>query len=370
MKSRIIGAILLIFLSAGCSSIPLEKARDVFYSEEPVKADLVLEECSGVSKKDRLLCYMEGGTILHDLKAYNESTQVLLKASGLIKKQDLVNIKDQSSAVLVNDKVMTYKGEYSERLWVHTYLMMNFLLKYDYESALVEAKQALEVYDEYPDSLKDDYFTRALIALCFENMNLPDDARIEYERLAEAMGRPDLRPGPVARGKGELVLFIGQGYVPTKESIETVLPPSIRISIPRYADSHPPLPVSIRSDCKELTPLQITTDLGYVARKSLDDRAAQYLTRQTLRAGVKESIAHEVGKKSEFAEALVRTVLFLSEEADTRSWETLPESFSLVRITLDPGIHDLVISTEYSQRYYLNGVDIPGGKRLYRAIRF
>jgi hypothetical protein len=84
---------------------------------------------------------------------------------------------------MINDMAATYKGEYCERLWIHTFLMMNFLLQYKYDSALVEAKQALEVFDKYPGSLEGDYFTRALIALCYENMNLWDDVRIEYEKI-------------------------------------------------------------------------------------------------------------------------------------------------------------------------------------------
>jgi len=369
VKFRITLTVLILF-SAGCASSSLQKARVDFYSGNLVRADRLLDECNGISKKDHLLCYMEKGTIIHYMGAYPESTEVLLKASRLIKEQDIINISDQSSAVLVNDKVMEYKGEYSERLWVHTFLMMNFLLQYKYESALVEAKQALEVYDEYPDSLETDYFTRALIALCFENMNLPDDARIEYDKLAEAMDINNFMPEPIARGKGELVLFIAQGRVSTKVSTNIVIPPSTRISIPRYTDSSSPLPVTIRPDRNINIPLQIMTDLGDVAQKSLNDRAVQYLARQALRVGAKESIARKVGKKDELAEALVRIILFLSEEADTRSWETLPGSLTLIRIILDSGMHDLEISSEYSETAYLNGVDIPEGRRVYQSIRF
>jgi hypothetical protein len=64
---------------------------------------------------------------------------------------------------MINDLTATYKGEYSERLWVHTYLMINFLLQNRPDSALVEAKQALEIFDEYPDPLEGDLFTRALL---------------------------------------------------------------------------------------------------------------------------------------------------------------------------------------------------------------
>ena len=305
--------LLLIFIviSAGCTSIPLQRARTDFYSGNPEQAEDVLGDCKETPKRDRLLCYMEKGIILHYMGEYEESANILLKASRFVKDQDQISITDQSTAVMINDMTTTYKGEYSERLWIHTYLMMDFLLQHMYESALVEAKQALEVYDEYPDSLENDHFTRALIALCFENMNLPDDARIEYEKLAKSMGSDYFMPEPADSGKGELILFIAQGRIPEKISADIVAPPSIRISIPRYTDSTLPLPVNIRVDGGIVAPNDITTDMGEVARKSLNDRAAQYLTRQALRAGAKEAIAQKMGEKSEVGEVLTRVILFL-----------------------------------------------------------
>src|SRR4030042_216129 len=357
-------------LMIGCSSLPLQKARTEFYSGDLANADNILEGCKGISEKDLLLCYMENGLILHYMKAYEESTDVLLKASQLIKRQEQISITEQPVSILINDRVKTYKGEYSERLWVHTYLMINFLLQYKYESALVEAKQALEVYDKYPESLSGDHFTRALIALCFENMNLPDDARIEYEKLAEETGIGEISPEPIAPGKGELILFIGQGRVPIKVSSDLVLPPSIRISIPRYAYSSSDMTVSVRSDGRSLDLMDISTDLGEVARKSLNDRSAQYLTRQGIRAGVKEAIAQGVGENNALGELFIRAILFLLEEADTRCWETLPGGLTLARIVLDSGVHNLEISSGDLQTIYLDGIHIPQGRRVYRSLRF
>jgi hypothetical protein len=359
-----------ILLLTGCSSLPLQKARTEFYSGDLARADNILEKCKGIHEKDLLLCYMENGLILHYMGAYEESTEVLLKASQLIKRQEQLSITEQSASVLINDRVKTYKGEYSERLWVHTYLMINFLLQYKYESALVEAKQALEVYDKYPETLAGDHFTRAVIALCFENMNLPDDARIEYEKLAAEMGGGEITPEPITPGKGELVLFIGQGRVPTKVSSDVVLPPSIRISIPRYTYPSSARTVTVRSDEENLDPIKISTDLGEVAQKSLNDRSAQYLTRQGLRAGVKEAIAQEVGETTRVGELFARAILFLLEEADTRSWETLPGDLTLARILLDSGVHNLKISSEDLRTIYLDGIDIPQGRRVYRSLRF
>jgi hypothetical protein len=375
-KQSVFWAFFILFLS-GCSSLPLNQARTAFYEGNLGKAEQALEDCRDIIKKDRLLCYMEKGVVLHYLGEYEKSTEVLLKASHLMETQDQISVTEQTSAVLINERVTDYKGEYSEQLWVHTFLMMNFLLRYDYESALVEAKQALELYDKYPGSLVDDYYSRALIALCFENMGMPDDARIEYERLAEAMGGEKIAAVPIAAGKGELILFIGQGRVPYKVADEVAYPPSIRISLPRYTDFQPIPAVSIQCDGQskipgpeDLSPLKISTDLGRVAKKSLDDRSAAYLARQALRAGAKEAIAQEIGEHNELGEAVARIILFLLEEADTRSWETLPGGLTLVRMELDAGVHNLEISSGYAGSVYMETVDIPEGSRVYRSIRF
>ncbi len=363
------GAIFILILT-GCSSLPLQKARDAFYGGDLEKAGRSLEDCTDISKKDRLLCYMEDGVILHYSGAYEKSTEALLDASRFMKQQEQISASEQTSAVLINDRVTTYKGEYGERLWVHTFLMMDYLLDYDYEDALVEARQALEVYDAHPGSLTDDYFSRALIALCFENMQLPDDARIEYEKLSKAMGGGDFAAVAIPPGKGELVLFVGQGRVPHKISTDMAFPPSIRISVPRYTDSQPAPPLTFRCDDRDITPLEVSTDLGDVDRKSLNDRSAAYLTRQALRAGAKESIANEIGEHNQLGEAMARIVFFLLEEADVRSWETLPGHMTLVRIELDAGVHDLKISSGYSNPVHLEALDIPEGRRVYRSIRF
>lgn len=370
MEKRNVFSIVFLLFFLGCSGLPLQEARTAFFSGDLEKASMSLESCSDISEKDRLLCYMEKGTVLHHAGEYEESTQALLKASRLMERQDQISVSEQTAAVLINDRTTDYKGEYSERLWVHTYLMMNFLLQYDYEGALVEAKQALELYDKHPASLADAFFSRALIALCFENMNLPDDARIEYEKLAAATGGEAAAVMPISSGKGELVLFIGQGRVPNKIASDVVFPPSVRISVPRYSDS-PPIPsVSIKCDDRNISASGISTNLGDVARKSLSDRSAAWLSRQALRAGAKEAIAQEIGEHDELGEAIARIILFLLEEADTRSWETLPGRLTLMRVELAAGVHTLEVSSGHSASVKLEKIKIPEGRRVYRSIRF
>ena len=108
------------------------------------------------------------GAILHHAGDFAGSTKMLLRATTLMREQDIISAGQQTASLVTTEWLTDYKGEYAERLLVHTYLMMNFLLMGDNESALVEAKQALEVYDAFPDACNGDYFTRALIAHCFE----------------------------------------------------------------------------------------------------------------------------------------------------------------------------------------------------------
>ena len=235
---------------------------------------------------------------------------------------------------------------------------------------LVEAKQALEVFDEYPESLENDHFTRELIAFCFENMGLWDDARIEYAKLSPEDSKKSFVPAPLPPGTGELILFIGQGSIPQKISTNIILPPSIRISIPRYAGSFNYQSPVIRSEGNILSPFIQSTNMGDVAQKSLEKRSAAILSRQVLRAGAKEAIAEQFGKNNQTAEIVARVIFFLLEEADTRSWEILPGRMSFVRLELDSGFHNLEISSDSGKTICLNHVNIIQGARVYQSLRF
>jgi hypothetical protein len=361
-----------VFL-AGCVSGSLTRARSDFFSGRADEAAKVLADPDEVSGRDRLLYFMDKGLILHHLGRYEESIQTLLGATWLMEEQDRISMGEQAASLVTTEWVTEYKGEYAERLMVHTYLMMNYLITGHYEDALVEGKQALKVFDRHPDACRNDYFTRALIAQCFEIVGDINGAYIEYKKLANAM--PD--PSPVAarvyslgmqlgfddevesyrqyvpeaepNGAGgqksaELVLFVSQGLSPVKIPQNIVLPPSIRFSFSTYLDRshyyHPP-EIIMASGSGEVR--MVTSDVGQVLKDSLQDRLAQILIKETARAAAKEAIAQSV--KDDDAELLVRIVLFLLEQPDTRCWETLPGYLTLVRIPVSPGQHQLTVNT-------------------------
>ncbi len=365
------GLFCLLGCCMGCVSGNLSKARQAFYSGRVDSALEALSDPDAVFARDRLLYFMDKGLILHYQGKYPESIEVLLNAVSLMKSQDMVNMGEQTASLVTTEWLTQYKGEYAERLLIHTYLMMNFMILGQYESALVEAKQALQIYDQYPDALKNDFFTRAMIAQSFEILGEINGAYIEYKKLAEAM--PD--PAPVAaklyslgmqlgfddeveayrhylreddqnqaymQDTPEVILFISQGRSPVKIPQNIVLPPSIRFSFSTYSrQSHYFHPPDIRVSSSTGPMFMVTTDVGQVLKDSLGERLAQILAKETARAAAKEAIAQSV--KDDQAEILVRIVLFLLEQPDTRCWETLPGYLTLVRIPVFPGQHQLSV---------------------------
>lgn len=399
-------AVVLCWMISGCVSGPLTKARKSFYDGNPSQAVETLSEADPMTSRDKLLFHMEKGLILHDLGRYEDSNTEFIAASELIERQDIISISQQTASVVTSEWVTEFKGEYSDRLWTHTYLMMNFLLLNKYESAYVEARKALKVMQEFGDPLSEDLFTRTLIAHCFDLVGEKNDAYIEYQKVAARL--PD--PAPVSlelhrlakdlglfkeaedykkwipeslifntkSSNGELIVFACYGRGPTKVAENIVVPPSIRFSLPAYQDrSHGGGTVAVFDTSRRLPSMTIQTNVNAVARASLNTRKKTIIAKETARVAAKEAIVQSVrhnNKNNEVLTALLRIAFFLMEEPDTRSWETLPASMQFVKTPLTPGEHDIRIAVHGDAGIAVEDIRLPRlkirkGQRVYRSVR-
>lgn len=362
----------LIILLTGCSTTPgaLHLAHQQFVSGNNQAALSTLSTAEVVDRKDRLLFWMEKALVLHDAGDFEESTRQLLAASQYREQHDFISLRDEARELLANEWVGSYQGEYSEQLWIHSYLMMNFLSMGRYESAAVEARQALARIDNQPEVLKNDHFTRALIALSFEAAGQLNDAYIENRQLLEdketygdslyAIMLPQaLRLGftedasqlkkqllqtQTQRSKADqptqdyAVFFIASGLIPQKFSGSIITGDTSRLSFPQYYvnNTHPPkLRVTVNGEPCECYP--INTDLGLLVSDSLNKRGVRLATKSIIRAASKDALADAIGKQDEIVGELARILLFALEEADTRSWQSLPRHLSLLRVPLPKG---------------------------------
>jgi len=392
---------LLCAVLVSCGSAPVRKAQDAFDRGQFDEA-IDLLSSDKIGQRNKLLALLEKGLIQHHTTDYAASSKTFLEAVAFLDATDYLSLSEQGTALAINDWATIYRGEYAERLWIHTYQMMNFLLLNQASSAAVEARQALAIYAEHGSVLQEDYFTRALIAASFEAVGLPNDAYIEYRKLAEMMPRPEVvaaQLAPLARqlgfqsdakkyrllarkhrnktfsdgtnDTGELLLFVASGRIPKKLAGDIFVSIDTRISFPVYdfyVDTAPEIEVAAAGTAA--TPLGVSTNLGAVVKTSLSARGKKIAAKQLARVGVKHALVDLAEEESRAGAALLNALLFVLEEADTRSWKSLPGHLTLLRIPLPAGTHNLTLNTASSATtIQLDNVTIRPGQRAYRRVR-
>ena len=136
-----------------------------------------------VPRRDRLLLLLDRGLAAQALGRYRESIAALIEADELVERLDYVSVGRQGASLLVNERVSSYRGESAERLWIHTFQMINFLALGEPEGAAVEARRAVSELEEHGDTFVADPVTRLLAAMSFEAAGQIDSASVEYRRL-------------------------------------------------------------------------------------------------------------------------------------------------------------------------------------------
>lgn len=404
-----------LLLQSCATSSSLQIARDQFYAGQHDAALTTLDD-GDVSSRDRLLALLDRGVIAHTAGDYDASRDALLQAAELTEDLDRLSVSEQSATLVTSEWASRYRAETSERLWIHSFLMMNFLLLDAPESAAVEARRALQVFDEHRKLLHDDWFTRALIALSFEAAGQWDSAHIEYRRMlddwnpqgfdeaaagflvsassnAERLGRSDdwqrferarlqaaeARASTESHSRsGELVVFVQGGAIPRKQPSDIIIDIDTRIAFPFYPPRlSAPLRLSVDVEGQS-RPVAITsTTLVDVARRALAERGASLATKQVLRVAAKRGLSDAARKENAALGSVVEALLFLLEQADTRSWETLPAHWAMVRIPLPAGDHTVSLSAWGtgiggglgSGRVRLESVPIQSGRTTFRSVR-
>jgi len=391
-------------LLQGCAtSGSLNDARSQFYSGQPQAAiDTLTTET--VSKRNRLLAHLDHGLIAHTAGNYEESIKAFKEASSLLNQINFIGVREQTASLVTNDWVTSYKGEYSERLWIHSFQMMNFLLLGQPEGAAVEARQALKIYEEHGGALKNDWYSRTLMAMSLEAAGKPDSAHIEYKKLLEEIGSDTgaarrawqnarrlgrdqdaekfknliTTTASIGKKKGELVIFVQSGSIPRKIAGNLYLAPDLFASFPIYPDiPRPNIQVTVIKEGSEQQADTVTTQMVDISRSALAARGKQVAVKQIARLAAKKELARQIRKSADssaelFLGGFITAALYVSEVADTRSWETLPAQVSMVQIPLDAGTHNVTLLIRHGSNEYevpVSDIQIEADQITYRSLR-
>lgn len=314
---------------------------------------------------------------------------------------------EQSNALLTNDSVISYIPAPYEMSMLHSYKALNYLYQNDLESALVEVRRAnkvqldalneneqdidsaiKEAQKHYPNmseitqNVKNGYqnaYTFYLSALLYQSNNQFDDAYIDYKkaleinpnnvylqkdvmRLAKKQGfEQDFakyvkRFGKIEQPKetGEVIVFIEQGLVPKKDEFVLQLPVYTSrgdarfysLAVPVYKGAAYIPTINHLNIAGESMPIEPLVRIEALAAKTLESQAPARMTRQVLRLVAKEKVRAELARSGgDVGNILANIYNLASEQADTRSWSTLPNQISIARRNISPGEHTLKIGS-------------------------
>lgn len=309
------------------------------------------------------------------------------------------------SSYLVSDRVRRYDGQDYEKVALSTRLTLNHIMLGDFDNARVEMKKTFErekliesfrekEYDKlkeegeknqlkadtkqlsdkgYPLAeldtpevrhLKNGFqnaFAHYLAGYFFDvtgeyslaepgyrnALALQPDSKLASEGLSKTGKR---RAGPA---ESDVLFVVESGFAPSWKSVTIPLPIPVNkrlvvtpLSFPLVkAENKGFVPASLQAAGKTL-PVETLVNNDTMARRLLKDQLPGIMLRTTVRA-IAKSVAQDLAAKKggTAAGVLVAVASVATEQADERSWRTLPERISVARAILPYGKQMLEFQT-------------------------
>ncbi len=202
MKRKTLTAVILFIMALALSCAGrdyrevMKEPEKLFYDGQYKEAARMLLPEVNTSGKDQILFMMECGYMLHMAKDYDNSNKVLLMAAKETEVKP-ISISKQVASLLSNERATNYRGEDYEKVLIHMYLGINFLLQKNYDSARVEFKAVNEQLSrikkedgsaKYKQNIMAKYLTAVAYEIIGEQDSSEEDlefAYIEYKQLLE-----------------------------------------------------------------------------------------------------------------------------------------------------------------------------------------
>jgi hypothetical protein len=370
-------------------------------------AKFVESKQSEYGDRNSVLYNLDRGVFYHYAGKYKESNEAFEAAEKRMDELWTESISGNVAAFLSNDNTLPYRGEDFEQVAVNIYRCLNYAELGDIEGALVEARKVNEklqlINSKYEEKDKNEYredaFARLLAGTFYELNGTRDDLNDAFisDRLAAGIYEKDFQPRygtpPPAMlranylttasfmGSDEFtkalakypdtesvgldekrklaqlifVQFAGRGPVKVEDSINAIMPDAnlIRIAFPRYVRRGSLISGSqVRVDGQTATRLEEGAPLGAIAIKNLDNRkgriAAKAIARATTKYVATRVATQQARKKSEELALLAwlagNVYSAVSEQADLRAWQTLPDKILIGRALVPPGKHQIEVN--------------------------
>lgn len=360
-------------------------------------------------KKDEVMDLMDRAMILNLLGRYQESNQSLERIKDKFEELFGIDWADELAAIAWNDTARAFEGEEFEKVMVNMIAAFNYLHLGDLEGAGVEARQINHHLQVYVDRLKknkvntsyvQDPFAQYLAGLIQEASGDENDAYRSYEDallgyekigpimevaaplglkagvlrqarqlgFSEAIELYEPRFGELKRsdpsfweGKARLVHIASLGEVAHKISKKWIIPDpqldTIVVVYPEFSRGRfHTRNAKVEVDGRTRRGMRVH-DLSTLAIKMMEEKNDQVKARaiaKTILMYAAKKITKNVaifGKNTatqvtSMVANIALNVVDMVQEADTRTWMTLPDHLSLVEMSVEPGIHQVTVTYE------------------------
>jgi hypothetical protein len=360
----------------------------------------------------RFLCGSEAGMSALAGGEFDKAREHFDQACEEVKSLEeraLVSASDLGETLVsfaINDTFKSYQGEGFERVMLHACLAMTYLAQGKLEDVYVEARRGnklLETEEKlYSKSYAAGGLGHFLSAVAYELLDKPDEAFIDYQRMldkgvgTQLAGRAMLRIakrlhyddrieelerrfGVDAKRPDDaasIVVIAGVGTGPYKQEIGFALPVDkgriVQWAVPTFA-ARPQAVSSLVLRCTgAMTNVRTTVieDVGKVSKENLDDRIAWLAAKSAVRAAVKYEVTRQLQKDNGTLGLLVGDIFTLvTEHADLRAWQTLPDTWQAARAFVAPGAHEISIDAENGERCALGAYELAPGETMFVFAR-
>jgi hypothetical protein len=147
---------------------------------------------STYGKKNVLMYHLDSGIVNHFASNYETSLKSFEQAKKMFAQYYQKSITAGVASMFFNDNTLPYYGKDFERVHMHVFEALDYILSGQNDEAVVEARQVdtlfktLQIEKNYKIFYKDDGFIRYLMGFVYENAKDINDAHISYYKALKA----------------------------------------------------------------------------------------------------------------------------------------------------------------------------------------
>lgn len=375
-------------------------------------------------KRDASLYYLDLG-VQQDSTHYSTDTlSVFKRAEDIQSELYAKSISQKFASFIVNNYTEPYRLKYFELGYLFFYKILAYLQENNLQDAVVETRTMVFYLDKLrQDTGKDDPFLQYFASQIFLMWGAYSDARICYENAKNAYSRyadsyatmpsiPKITNEDSDKGlltvqhlNGNIPLLISKktmvawnrfGYaIGTEGGYQSVSQSTINAALAgaygnAIAVALPAIhevPYKVQSsriivDGKEVARTNLASNLSYLFKKNFNEEYNKIFISSAVRAAIKFLVTKETqrqtAKKDDnmglIVDMILTTLFTATENADTRSWFTLPAQIREANVLIEEGKHEIKVqlldlNEKVLDEHTFKDVQINRGRHTYLYLR-